>query len=454
MRRLVSAVYLVAFAVRFAWVLLVQSPRGAVYSDMAGYVGRAEALVWGPPLVDPRMEAFYPFGTHWLIAGELAIFGRDSAVGVAFVHALVGAIPPACVVWLVARLDRARSRSLAVAAGLFAALWPPQIVYAGYFLSEIWFTAAVLLATALAANVFDTAHARAQRWPAVCAGIAAAAAIVIRPQVILTIAIAGALFVLAPRRRARLRRHARSLALLAAPIALTLMLSSARFHAYTGRWGLVSENAALMRLFGETDVAVVSSAWFAPSGAFVGGWFGAGLKQPHGPHNTFDYTGYLGDPEILDRERHARLVGVPWTARFDRAAGNLFALVLDNEPFPEAQVGTVAWRRSLGRQSRRALTFVLLPLALLGGLVVLRGRRRTRAAGALVFANLATLVSLPAVFYMEARYRVPYDPFVIALAFVGVGACIRRLKNTKAPDARGAEGLRSNSSADQKNVVG
>jgi hypothetical protein len=47
---------------------------------------------------------------------------------------------------------------------------------------------------------------------------------------------------------------------------------------------------------------------------------------------------------------------------------------------------------------------------------------RRRVAGIVVLANLATIVVVAAVYFAEARYRVPYDPFLIVAATVGVAA--------------------------------
>lgn len=413
--------FLVAFAVRFVWVLEVQAPRAAVYSDMAGYFSRADELLGGPPMADPRINAFYPFGTHYLVAAELAVFGRDSVFGVAFVHALVGAIPVAVVALLVARL--CSSRVIVLLASLLAAVWQPQVAYAGFFMSEIWFTAAIALASIFFVHAFE--DRRERRWPALASGLFAAGAFVIRPQVVLTIALVvvlGTALTGMGRRGRRLRgRLLRRAAVALVPFVVVMGLSSYRLHRLSGRWGLVSENGPLMRLFGETDVARVEATWTTPSGQRFYAWYAAGLKKPYTDANTFRFEGYVGDPEILGRERAERLARTTIGTRIDYAAKNLTSLAWRSFPFPEGDFHNGSrFRLELSRAFRKTL-YVLLALA---GVGIWAMRRRGPAAVA-VIANLATVVTLPVFFYTEARYRVPYDPFVIVAAAVGAHVIVR-----------------------------
>lgn len=414
------AAFVLAFAVRFVWVLAVQAPRAAVYSDMAGYFSRADALIGGPPMTDPRIDAFYPFGTHYLVAAELAVFGRDSTVGVAFVHALVGAIPVLAVSLLVSRL--CPSRAIAILAILVAAVWQPQVSYAGFFMSEIWFTAAIALGSIFFVRAFE---ARRDRWGSVLlAGASAAAAFVIRPQVLLTIALVAflgtALHAMTRRKRLRGRIARRGLVALA-PLVIVMGLCSYRLHRLSGRWGLVSENGPLMRLFGETDVGRVEAWWTTPSGERYYAWYAAALKKPYTDANTFRFEGYVGDPDILDAERKARLAKTPFATRIDRAAKNLVSLVWRSFPYPEGDFHTTSrFRLELSRVFRKIL-YGLLALAPVG----LWSMRRGGPAAIAVLANLATVVTLPIFFYAEARYRVPYDPFVIVAAAVGAHVIVR-----------------------------
>ena len=51
----------------------IHPPQAHIYSDMAGYLGRAQALASGAHLFP--YDAFYPPGTHVLLALPLSLFG-------------------------------------------------------------------------------------------------------------------------------------------------------------------------------------------------------------------------------------------------------------------------------------------------------------------------------------------------------------------------------------------
>lgn len=422
-------VFVVAFVVRLVWVLEVQSPHAAVYSDMAGYLARADEVLGLAPITDPRIHAFYPFGTHYLVAGELALLGRNSVIGLAVVHALVGAIPPAVVVLLAARLGS--RRAIVILAGLLAALWQPQVAYAGFFMSELWFSASIALASLFFVRAFE---ARRDRGGSILlAGLFAAGAFVIRPQVLLTfalVALFGALgFVRARGSRGtsvRRRVLAKRAALVVVPIAIAMGLSSLRLHRLSGRFGLVSENGPLMRLFGETNVGRVEASWTTPNGSRYFAWYAAGLKKPYTDETTFRFDGYVGDPDILDAERRARLATTPFGARAARAWRNLTSLVWRSFPFPEADFHASKPRLELSRVFRKTL-YALLALVPVG----LSAMVRRGPAAVVVIANLATVALLPTLFYAEARYRVPYDPFVILAAAAGAEVILRWLEEQR-----------------------
>src|SRR5260370_24201880 len=100
--------FVLAFAVRLTWILHVQSPFDAVYSDMGGYVARAEGLLAHTLPADPRILSIYPPGTHVLLALEFLAFGRNATRAIAIVHAFVGAVPAACVTALTVRFVPSR----------------------------------------------------------------------------------------------------------------------------------------------------------------------------------------------------------------------------------------------------------------------------------------------------------------------------------------------------------
>ena len=118
-----------------------QHPLDAVYSDMGGYVDRADGLLAHKTPSEPRVLTIYPWGAHALLALEFLVLGRHARVALAIDAAFVGAVPAPCMAALSARL--VPSRPVAAMVGVLVALWPPQVAFTGFFLSEIWFAAAI-----------------------------------------------------------------------------------------------------------------------------------------------------------------------------------------------------------------------------------------------------------------------------------------------------------------------
>jgi hypothetical protein len=145
--RRVLTVFSAALAVRLVFNLGLHPPLDYVFSDMAGYLGRAARLFdQAPGVVDPY-STFYPFGTHYLVALIQALFGRESRHAIGVVFAALGAGAVAYAFATAARLCPSRPRLLAVYAALLV-LHVPHVMLGGFVLSEIPF------AFALAASVF------------------------------------------------------------------------------------------------------------------------------------------------------------------------------------------------------------------------------------------------------------------------------------------------------------
>ncbi len=160
-RWIVYGSFAIAFAVRLAWALKVQSPLDSVYSDMHGYVERAEWLLAHTTPAEPRILTAYPPGTHCILALEFLVFGRNARLAIAIVHSLVGAVPAACIAALTPRL--VPSRAAAALVGLLTAFWYPQVCFVGFFSTEVWFSAAIAVHACLFAR--DAKRAREACWP-------------------------------------------------------------------------------------------------------------------------------------------------------------------------------------------------------------------------------------------------------------------------------------------------
>src|SRR5215204_3302861 len=80
--------------VRIVWGLVLHPPFAYLYSDMGGYVERAQQLATGGGM--QRFDAFFPPVTHMLLAAPMTLFGTERAgrgAGAVLWCALCSAIP-------------------------------------------------------------------------------------------------------------------------------------------------------------------------------------------------------------------------------------------------------------------------------------------------------------------------------------------------------------------------
>ena len=349
--------------------------------------------------------------------------GRKARVGLAVAAALVGAIPAPCLAYLSLRI--VPSRVVAALVGVLVAAWVPQIAFAGFFLSEIWFSAAIAAHAALTVVPWKRAGGR------LATGAVAAIGFVVRPQFILTWAADLASAAVVALRRGGIPRAAWTTVGLALPMVVAVGFSAVRLHRLAGHWGLISENDEMTRIWAETDICQLRSNWTAPNGQRWHYWFNPPSKPAQKPSDTVEFEGFIADPVILRGIRQERLRGVPWTARLAREAHNV-ALLYDTLPWPESNYKDWDWRFDLQRGYASALLYVISPLALAG--IVLGRKNRALFIAA---ANLCTSVVCAAFFFGEGRYHVPYDPFALLLAVVACYEITRRVRAARhrQPDA-------------------
>jgi hypothetical protein len=426
-RSIVVVVFLFAFALRLAWILRVQHPIDAIYSDMAGYVDRAEGLVFHVAPPDPRLLAIYPWGTHALVALEFVVLGRHAETSMAIFYALLGAVPAACMVVLTVHL--VPSRLVAAFVGALVAIWPPQIAFAAFFLSEPWFAAAIAVQAVL------TVRDWRRPYGLLAVGAISSIAFVVRPQFILTwgFDLVSRAFSLV--RRRGLRRTAGALFWICLPVALAAGGSAVRLHHLSGHWGLISANDQMTRLWADTDVCMLRSHWKTAEGRDLYWWFSPPSKPVRNARDVAEFEGFIADPDILRRIRKERLQGVTLTARLARTWGNEKLLFTGNLPWPESNYKEPSWRFSLMEWSAAAMLYAILPFAALGALLGRKNRTLWIAT-----TGLATMLFCAALFFGEARYHVPYDPFAILLAVTG---CCEIARRTTARLGRFRRGRRS-----------
>jgi hypothetical protein len=385
---------------------------------MGGYHSRAIDALEGTLRGDPRTYAFFPWGAHVLIAGELALAGRTNAWGIAIVQSIVSTIPAVCVVYLTARVVKARF--WVIVAGVAAALWQPSVVHAGFFMSEMWYSAFLVPGTLYFLRFLEG------KTGAFGAGLCLGIATVVRPQVLLTFAIVGGVLALAALGRAlyRSRRPKTSIwrwKLFFAPILVILGFSAVRFHGYTHHWGLVSENGPINRVFGATHLGRVEAYWNYNGGRYVA-WYTPPAKSPVKNEDRVVVEGYIGDEAILERIRIQHAARETTAQQIRRMHRNT-RMLLYRFIFPEddfAANGKHPIRASLQRIFRLILVNIL-PLGVFGVFAMLMTKGQ-RLVGFLLAAHGVTLVVVAALYFAEARMRMPYDPFLITAFAAGCSA--------------------------------
>ena len=233
-RRWLLWLTLLAVASRLVWNLWVHPPGEYVFSDMAHYVARAKALAGSGFTPGVRSLAWQTYGTHYLLAAAMKLLGtRAPYLGAGLVWAGMGAaVVPLS--YLLACRATAR-RWIPPALGVTTLLWFPLLSNGGFFLAETPFACLQLWATYWLV-VFAQEGRRG-----LGAGIVSALAFAIRPQIAIFFVLAMVAWVL--RRRAGEGPKPRSVLRFVLPLLVVGSFSAWRFHAHTGSWIGVAENA-------------------------------------------------------------------------------------------------------------------------------------------------------------------------------------------------------------------
>lgn len=419
--RWLIAVFLAALVVRLHWNLVVHPPGDYLTSDMGGYVNRADRLLAAP--LEPReYAAFFPFGTHLMVAGLKWIFGGESYPAIGILYAFIGALGIAFA-YAVAR-RASRFAIVAPAVGLFGIVYYPLISLGGYILSEIPFSTCLAGALLFALRMVD--HGR--KRDAIAMGIFAGIGTVFRPQMLLSAAVVGLFWIV--RRKSLPKIRLTHLLLSGLPLAVVLGVSAAHLHHNTGRWGLVSENGNLNLVFGRCHNVKIQSL---PDGKGHGAYHfrpppflqvaarerrardrGIPPKIALDPAmgDRIAYRGYIGDRDAHMGyvERCLAITGVRGQLHYTWT--NLKLLWLYNVPWPDSASHT--WRVPARWWTRQHRTWLAIP-ALLGLLWIFIPGPRTARLG-LVSVNLLAVLLLAAIYFGGTRHRTPYDPVIIILA--------------------------------------
>ena len=418
---------LAALAVRLHWNTEVHPPGDYIYSDMRGYTRRADGM-FRTMFGRREYDAFYPYGTHVFLyalqraAGRTAEMAPDALIPiyerVGHVYAVMGAALVGYAYALARRVSTYRIVPIAV--GSLMVCYYPLISLGGYFLSEIPFSLCLTAASFHLFRMLDTGNRR-DAWGM---GIFVAVGATFRPQILLSVAFIGLFWLVFRKRMPKATIRLWAMALI--PILLMLGFSSWRLHYHTDRYGLISENGTFNRVFGRCHNSKITAhpdsskrrrTSFGPppliqldkrAARAPGQWpqlDPAGVKH-------FEYKGYIGDDEILQGFIDQCIEDTGWRKQIEYSAVNVAMQWRFNVMWPDSGKGN--WQNHSRKWGLFVANVLAVP-ALLALLAVFLPRRFFKLG--LLSLHLWAL-SLIGIFYIGGmRFRCPYDPIIIVMAF-------------------------------------
>ena len=399
--RLALASVLAGVVVRIVWGLVIHPPFDYLYSDMGAYVERAQRLAAGDGL--QRYDAFFPPGTHILLAAPMTLFGTERAglwAGAVLWCVLSSAIP--FFAWRLSRL--LLTPASAALTALLCASWPLYITYGGYFTSETP-SLAFLLASLWAGYLAVRLSGRRAGWLGLVAGLLGGIAIALRTQLILNLA------VLAVPLLFQLRRQALALAGIVAGSAVILagimLYNSAAADRPTG----LSENAGLNFWMGQCDVHDVTTA--DPDQNITFG-FGNPVWAQLGRGGSYYFEEHLIWDQGFFYKLGLRCIERDGLGHVSLLAGNLVNMTATTIPWP--QVNDEAGERGVVRVSNLAYSLLLPTVVFYSVFVLVRRRGSDQASGvAVMLLQLACVLVMAIFFFGDPRVRSTYDVFGLTL---------------------------------------
>jgi 4-amino-4-deoxy-L-arabinose transferase-like glycosyltransferase len=384
------------------WVFVLHQPvdHDYLYSDMRGYVRRAVKLAEGGDL--NRYDAFYPPGTHMLLAAPMKLLGtgQTGLWGGAVLWWAMSSLTP-LLMWRLAGLLLAPAAAALTA--VFCAAWPLHIMYAGWFLSETPSLFFLVLALWLGYRAGRELGPRTLPL-AILAGLAAGVAIANRPQFLLNVAILAIPLLLGARRNRT--------ALMGVAIGTAIVLGGVVMHnsAAAGKLTGLSENGGMNFWLGHCDVARVQATDPATNITRSFGLPSAGQRHNRTiaifPDHAVWEQGFFYSKGI-DCIRDDGLNHLALTAR------NVVDMTATTIPWPATTEKALSQVTTLVN----VLYSVALPFIVLGAWALVRRRGPTVGwPGELVLlAHLLCFVPLALLMFGDSRFRIPYDVFGLAL---------------------------------------
>ncbi len=430
--------FLLALGVRLTWVVYVQFPGNTIYSDMNRYMNRATNLAEGTQ--EPHLNlACFPYGTHYLYALEMHLFGTRNHLAMSIVQGLLSAFTALFAMFAVRRCFSSLVATCLI--GLLMSFWYPLISFCGFFSSETPFAFFVYLSLWLWIRYAQTG--KGAFW----AGLSAAVGFTFRPQLIMTAALSICWIVFQHLSRGSRTSSFRwrSLVLLVVPMVLIVGYSAYRHHEITGRYHLISDNGAIGRFFADTNYRRIIADRIRGDGSVItkkNGKPATRTFQPparssrNGFKGVYQFEGHIANPEALDKERKRVQADLSLLENLEMRKRNLYFLFLDNLLWPERREAKEGTRKLLLLHWNDLFAYIVCPLALVGIVTLVRRRNLGLELAAI---HIATMLYAAIFYFGEVRYRVPYDGICLMLALQAIWFFARK-ERTKDKQSRYAGG--------------
>ncbi len=402
-------VFALSFWVRLWWTLSVQLPGEAIYSDMVGYIDRAQDLVRGEQVRDPYL-AVVAYGAHHYYFILMKVFGAESYIAISIVNAVLSALT-VVIVMASAKLCF-RSVWLPYVTGFLCATWYPAIVYTGYFSTELPYSFFMCFSILL---WFWYLRTRRPTLVAVAAGVVCGMGFAIRPQFMMTIIM---FVVWAIVRRAHFERFRwTALAAFAVPIVMVAGFSMYRYHYFTGRHALISGNGPVNRLFASSRYRRIVCDMDQHDGTRRERRFQPPSARNLGYTEVFEFEGYIGDAEILNAERKRYWSELSVKDKLGLLCRNVLLLAYWNTMWPERNHAKEGWRKTIFEFWPGLVQYYVFPMAFVGFIILLF---RLNVYLEIYALHYITMLYTALMYIGEIRYRVPYDFVLIVLAVYAV----------------------------------
>jgi len=418
-----------ALVTRLVWVLLVHPPGAYVFSALRKYLERATEVAELGMQVGDREYAWQAWGTHAILSIPLRLFGVERLDLAAAMWGLMAAAAVPLAYLLAVRVCTRRHAPEVV--GVVVLLWHPNLSNARYFLSETPFLCFALASTLALVRLLQTGKG------GLLAGCLSAVAFAVRPQ-------SAAFFVLVLLtwlvNRKRLP-HVKPLALglVALPLVGMLAFSAWRFHAHTGYWEGVAENANMnltagrchnivtqvYRTEGEMKRAVDHEntnngrrvslpnfrlAWKLPD------WHPMRVRPALG-EESIRFVGYIGDPVVHREIRQQCYAATGVLGQIRMSFVNVMLSWFVDRQWPEMERGREKFLPVIDGYTIFFQVVVWAP-SMIGMFAALWWIRR-RPALTLVAWQIVNSIVVAAIFFGTVRLRTPYDPYAFILAVEG-----------------------------------